>query len=208
MRVCVFFTQGVSVFFKTVCGGPRLAALLRGTLFRNPSMHEIHYTMWCDWYWSRSCAWNMFDSWVKSFRWGRKRWWASLKAAVGSPRVRKHSWRWSRETWSKNLNSSLSCHQPAPADCSEEPLRDGIPNDTAAAIATNCFDLIYFSFYSHPSSHSPPSHCSSSFLPPPTLQRYHSVPLSVFLSFCLHKYSLHRASGREHLSRGAPATQR
>lgn len=40
----------------------------------------------------------------------------------------------------------MACCQPASADCSEELLRDGIPNDTAAAIATNCFDLIYFSF--------------------------------------------------------------
>lgn len=66
----------------------------------------------------------------------------------------------------KNLNSSLACCQPASADCSEELLRDGIPNDTAAAIATNCFDLIYFSFY-NPTTTNP---CSSSFLPNVAIQ--------------------------------------
>lgn len=87
-----------------------------------------------------------------------------------------------------------SC-QPAPADCSEELLRDGIPNDTAAAIATNCFDLIYFSFlqppphthpppphYPQPTPSSPPCHRYSSFSSFTQLPFKHSVSLSVFLA--------------------------
>lgn len=88
----------------------------------------------------------------------------------------------------------MACCQPASADCSEELLRDGIPNDTAAAIATNCFDLIYFSFYNPPPPPPPPplsltlTRCSSSRLPPNAATQPFSLPPRPPVSLCRHRY--------------------
>lgn len=65
--------------------------------------------------------------------------------------------------------------QPASADCSEELLRDGIPNDTAAAIATNCSDLIYFSFYNPPQP-PPPAAAAPPFFLQHLQSSIHSLP--------------------------------
>lgn len=152
-----------------------------------------------------------------------------LKASIGGPGVRKCIRGGSCEM-GKNENSCLACCQPASADCSEELLlRDGIPNDTAAAIATNCFDLIYFSFYNPPPAPPTPTtptpplplllllsssqHRQSSIQFPPL-----SRSPSVSLSLCRHRHiycvrcgtpspRLHHASGREHLSLGPSATK-
>lgn len=110
-----------------------------------------------------------------------------LKTSIGGPGVRKCIRGGSCEM-GKNENSCLACCQPASADCSEELLlRDGIPNDTAAAIATNCFDLIYFSFYNPPpapptpTTPTPRSHCCSSSLPPNIASQAFSFPLCLVL---------------------------
>lgn len=103
----------------------------------------------------------------------------------------------------------MACCQPASADCSEELLRDGIPNDTAAAIATNCFDLIYFSFYNP--APPPPSltltYCCSSPLPPNAATQAFSLPLGPPhpVSLRRHRYIYNvRGRGRHLLVCAAP----
>lgn len=81
------------------------------------------------------------------------------------------------------------------ADCSEKLLRDGIPNDTAAAIATNCFDLIYFSFYNPPHHH---HHLH------PVLLLSLPTSLSPFPSVVIDTYYVHPVHMCDSISSSAP----